>query len=72
MTSGAGILGRSVLAASEGKTSGIPREVALTALQDRSVDGDIDARQQLDKLFSEGAVTFPEANYAFLQQREAD
>ena len=70
MTSNAGILGRSVLAAKETGQNQIPREVALTALQDRSIDGDTDARRELDRLFKEGAVTFPEANYAFLQQQK--
>lgn len=70
MTIFPGVLGRSIFAGSQGRDEPIERSLALTALQDRAVAGDPDAQTELDKLFSEKAVTFPEANYAFLQQQK--
>ena len=71
MTVFPGVLGNSIFQGSQGRNEPINRNVALTALQDRAVAGDISAQKELDDLGQQGAITFAEASYPQIQQQKA-
>ena len=66
-----GVLGNSIFQGSRGRNEPIDRNVALTALQDRAVAGDLSAQKELDDLGRQGAITFAEASYPQIQQQKA-
>lgn len=66
-----GVLGNSIFQGSQGRNEPIDRNLALTALQDRAVAGDLSAQKELDDLGRQGAITFAEASYPQLQQQKA-
>ena len=66
-----GVLGNSIFQGSRGRNEPIDRNVALTALQDRAVAGDLSAQKELDDLGQQGAITFAEASYPQIQQQKA-
>ena len=71
MTVFPGVLGNSIFQGSRGRNEPIDRNLALTALQDRAVAGDISAQKELDDLGRQGAITFAEASYPQIQQQKA-
>ena len=71
MTVFPGVLGNSIFQGSRGRNEPIDRNVALTALQDRAVAGDLSAQKELDDLGRQGAITFAEASYPQIQQQKA-
>lgn len=71
MTVFPGVLGNSIFQGSRGRNEPIDRNVALTALQDKAVAGDISAQKELDDLARQGAITFAEASYPQIQQQQA-
>jgi len=71
MTVFPGVLGNSIYQGSRGRNESIDRNVALTALQDRAVAGDLSAQKELDDLGRQGAITFAEASYPQIQQQKA-
>ena len=70
MTVFPGVLGNSIFQGSRGRNEPIDRNVALTALQDRAVAGDLSAQKELDDLGRQGAITFAEASYPQIQQQK--
>ena len=66
-----GVLGNSIFQGSRGRNEPIDRNLALTALQDRAVAGDLSAQKELDDLGRQGAITFAEASYPQIQQQKA-
>ena len=71
MTVFPGVLGNSIFQGSRGRNEPIDRNLALTALQDRAVAGDLSAQKELDDLGRQGAITFAEASYPQIQQQKA-